>query len=127
MCQPFLYEKRLFHLGVFLKNLKIVPVFKTFLTWALDGGKWLTSRNFTPRLLYPRGKSRWYSLCTRLRRPQHRSRHSGEEKLSCLCRESNPSRPACRCADWPIPSPATIGNTVFILNSLTSSANVGLN
>jgi hypothetical protein len=37
---------------------------------------------FTPRPLYPRGKSSWYPLDRRLGGPQSRSWHGGEEKNS---------------------------------------------
>jgi hypothetical protein len=48
--------------------------------------------NFTPRSLYPQGKSPWYSLYRRLGGTQIRSGHGGEEKnfqISSLWRYSN--------------------------------------
>jgi hypothetical protein len=38
--------------------------------------------NFTPRPIYPQGKSPWYPLDRRLGRPQNHSGHGGEEKNS---------------------------------------------
>jgi hypothetical protein len=38
--------------------------------------------SFTPRPLYPQGKSLWYPLDRRLGGPQIRSGHGGEEKNS---------------------------------------------
>jgi hypothetical protein len=38
--------------------------------------------NFTPRPLYPQGKSLWYPLDRRLGGPQSRSGRGGEEKIS---------------------------------------------
>jgi hypothetical protein len=38
--------------------------------------------SFTPRSLYPQGKSLWYTLHRRLGGPQSRSRHGGKEKNS---------------------------------------------
>jgi hypothetical protein len=38
--------------------------------------------SFTPRPLYPQGKSPWYSLDRRLGGPQSRSGRGGEEKNS---------------------------------------------
>jgi hypothetical protein len=43
-----------------------------------SGGRWVVS--FTPRPLYPQGKSSWYALDRRLGWPQSRSGHGGEEK-----------------------------------------------
>jgi hypothetical protein len=42
--------------------------------------RWVVS--FTPRLLYPQGKSPWYPLDRRLGGPQNRSESGGEEKNS---------------------------------------------
>jgi hypothetical protein len=48
-----------------------------FLTWALDGGKWLVPRL---RLLYFLGNRSRYPLYTKLGGPQSRSECCGEEK-----------------------------------------------
>jgi hypothetical protein len=52
--------------------------------------------SFTPRPLYPRGKSRRYPLVRRLSGVQSRFGRGGEEKTPhhCPCRELNPDRPA---------------------------------
>jgi hypothetical protein len=42
--------------------------------------RWVVS--FTPRPLYPQGKSPWYPLVMQLSGPQSRSGHRGEEKNS---------------------------------------------
>jgi hypothetical protein len=42
----------------------------------------------------PPGKRRWYPPDKKLGGLQIRSGPSGEERISCLCRESNPGRPA---------------------------------
>jgi len=47
-----------------------------------------------PQPLYPRGKSPRYPSVRRLGGAQSRSGR-GEEKNLCLCRDSNPGRPAC--------------------------------
>jgi hypothetical protein len=49
--------------------------------------------SFTPRPLYPKGKSPWYPLDRRLGGPQSRSGRCGEEKKSIPCWESNPRTP----------------------------------
>jgi hypothetical protein len=46
------------------------------------GWRWVVS--FTPRLLYPQGKSPWYPLDRSLGGPQSRSGRGGEEKISQL-------------------------------------------
>jgi hypothetical protein len=61
------------------------------------GTRWKRAVSFTPRPLYPRGKSPRYSLDRRLGEPQSRSGHSGcEYKNShhCPFRELNPGRAA---------------------------------
>jgi hypothetical protein len=50
---------------------------------------------FMSWLLYLRGKKRRNPLDRRLGGPQSRSGRCVLEKIFCLCRESNPSRPAC--------------------------------
>jgi hypothetical protein len=45
------------------------------------GTSWRLVVNFTPRPLYPRGKSPRYPLDRRLRGPQSRSGRFGEEKI----------------------------------------------
>jgi hypothetical protein len=50
-----------------------------FLTSALAGGEWSVS--FTPRSLYPRGKSPRYPLDRRLDGPQYWSGRRREEKI----------------------------------------------
>jgi len=47
-----------------------------FLTSAIDGAEF----SFTPRPLYPRGKSPWYPLVRRVAWPQSRSGSDGEDK-----------------------------------------------
>jgi hypothetical protein len=49
--------------------------------------------SFTPRLLYPQGKTPWYSLDRRLGGAQSRSGRGGEEKNSQSGPESNPRTP----------------------------------
>jgi hypothetical protein len=56
------------------------------------GTKWGWVVSFTPRPLYPQGKSPWYPLDRRLGGPQSRSGCS-EEKNSQPRRESNPRTP----------------------------------
>jgi len=46
--------------------------------------------SFTPRPLYPQGKSPWYPLDRRLGGPQSHSGHGGEEKNSQLLPGLNP-------------------------------------
>jgi hypothetical protein len=46
------------------------------------GTRWRWVVSFTPRPLYPQGKSPWYPLNRRLGGPQSRSRRGGEEKNS---------------------------------------------
>jgi hypothetical protein len=50
---------------------------------SLDLGiRWRWVVSFTPRPLYPQGKSHWYPLNGRLGGPQSRSTRGGEEKNS---------------------------------------------
>jgi len=60
------------------------------------GSRWRWVVSFTPRPLYPRGRSFWYQFDRRLGGPHRRSGRGGEEKqsLHCPCRQSNPFRPA---------------------------------
>jgi hypothetical protein len=44
------------------------------------GTRWMWMISFTPRPLYPQGKSSWYALDRRLGWPQSRSGRGGEEK-----------------------------------------------
>jgi hypothetical protein len=44
------------------------------------GARWRCVVSFTPRPLYPQGKSPWYPLDRRLGGPQSRSGRGGEEK-----------------------------------------------
>jgi hypothetical protein len=46
------------------------------------GNRWRWLMSFTPRPLYPQGKSPWYPLDKRLGGPQSRSGRGGEEKNS---------------------------------------------
>jgi hypothetical protein len=46
------------------------------------GPRWSLVVSFTPRTLYPHGKSPWYPLDRRLGGPQSRSGRGGEEKNS---------------------------------------------
>jgi hypothetical protein len=46
------------------------------------GTVWNWAVSFTPRPLYPRGKSSWYPLDRRVGGPQSRSGHGGKEKKS---------------------------------------------
>jgi hypothetical protein len=73
--------------------------------WPRHRRRWVVS--FTPRPLYPHGKSPWYPLDRRLGGPQSRSGRGGEEKIPSLRRESNPRTPivqpvAQRYTDWAI-------------------------
>jgi len=54
--------------------------------------KWVVSS--TNRSLSPWGKSRSCTRDKRFGEPQSYSRRGGKEKSPCLCRESNPCRPA---------------------------------
>jgi hypothetical protein len=81
---------------------------------------------FTPRPLYPKEKSPWFPLDSRLGGPQSRSRHGGEEKNSQPHRESNSKTPivqpvAQRYTDWAIAALLdnkyrTENNLVYLLN-----------
>jgi hypothetical protein len=53
------------------------------------GTRWRWVVSFTPRPLYPPGKSSWYPLDRRLGGPQSRSGHGGKDKNSQPLRESN--------------------------------------
>jgi hypothetical protein len=58
------------------------------------GTRWRRVVSFTPRPLYPQGKSPWYPFDRRLGGPQSRSGRGGEEKNSQPPRrESNPRTP----------------------------------
>jgi hypothetical protein len=46
------------------------------------GSRWRSVVSFTPRPLYPQGKSPWYPLDKKLGGPQSRSGGGGEEKNS---------------------------------------------
>jgi hypothetical protein len=59
------------------------------------GTRWRLVVSFTLRSLYPQGESLWYPLDMRLGGPQRRSGLSREEKISYLCRESNPFLAVC--------------------------------
>jgi hypothetical protein len=51
--------------------------------------------SFTNRPLFPGGNAPGYPLDKRLDGPQSRSKRGGKEmSLPCLCRESDPGRPA---------------------------------
>jgi hypothetical protein len=52
---------------------------------------WVVS--FTPRSLYPQGKSPWYPLDRRLSGPQSRSGRGVKRKIPSSRRESNPRTP----------------------------------
>jgi hypothetical protein len=57
------------------------------------GTRWRWVVSFTPRPLYPWGKSPWYPFNCRLGGLQSRSGRGGENKKKshhCLCRELNP-------------------------------------
>jgi hypothetical protein len=69
--------------------------------------RWMWVVSFTPRPLYPQGKSPWYPLDRRLGGSQSRSGHGSEEKNPRLLRELNPRTPivqsvAQRYTDWAI-------------------------
>jgi hypothetical protein len=49
------------------------------------GTRWRWVVSFTPRPLYPQGKTSWYPLDRRLGGPQSRSGRGGEESLLVLC------------------------------------------
>jgi hypothetical protein len=61
-----------------------------FLTSALDGGEWSSSR---PGRVYPRGMDPGYPLDRRLGGPKTCLDSEVREKIICLCRGSNPDRP----------------------------------
>jgi hypothetical protein len=68
--------------------------------------RWVVS--FTPRPLYPQGKSPWYPLDKRLGGAQNRSGHGGEEKNSQPpAGTRTPDHPARSLAlyHWAIPAP----------------------
>jgi hypothetical protein len=54
------------------------------------GTRWRWVVSFTPRPLYPRGKSPWYPLDRRLGGPQSRYGRGGERKISSPSRDSKP-------------------------------------
>jgi hypothetical protein len=54
------------------------------------GSRWTPVVSFTPRPLYPQGKTAPYPLDRRLGGPQSRSGHGEEEKIPSSCRYSNP-------------------------------------
>jgi hypothetical protein len=59
--------------------------------------------SFTPRPLYPQGKSPWYQLDRRLGGLQNRSGRAGEEKNSQFLRGlESPNRPACSLVAVPL-------------------------
>jgi hypothetical protein len=69
------------------------------------GTRWRWVVSFTPRPLYPQGKSPRYPLDRRRGGPQSRSGCGGEEKIPSPRRESNPRTPivqpvAQRYTDW---------------------------
>jgi hypothetical protein len=70
------------------------------------GIRWRWVVSFTPRLLYPHGKSPWYPLDRRLGGSQSRSGRGGEEKNSQPppgIEPQNSDRPArSRYTDWAI-------------------------
>jgi hypothetical protein len=73
--------------------------------------------NFTPRPLYPRGKSPRYPLERRLGGPQSRSGRSGEEKIidPTGTRTPDPSvvQPvASRYTDYAIPAPKRFSSNI---------------
>jgi hypothetical protein len=76
------------------------------------GWRWVVS--FTPRPLYPRGKSLRYPLGRRLDRPDSRSGRGAKEKKSndCPCWELNPDRPAQLYTGWSTPAAAIYLTTV---------------
>jgi hypothetical protein len=73
-----------------------------------------------PAALPPR-KEPQYPLDRKLGGPQSRPGRDGEEKISCLFRESNPGRPASSYTNWAILDPERVGrgpisciNPVFV-------------
>jgi hypothetical protein len=77
------------------------------------GTTWRWVVNFTPRPLYPRGKSPRYPLDRRLGGTQSRSGRFGEQNILWPCQDSNsdPSivQPvAGSYTDWAIPAPLCI-------------------
>jgi hypothetical protein len=81
--------------------------------WGSDlGTRWKWVISFTPRPLCPQEKGPRYTLDRRLRRPQNRSGHSVEEKISNPHRESNPDHSfvqpvASHYTDWTNPALAS--------------------
>jgi hypothetical protein len=73
--------------------------------------------SFTPRPLYPQGKSPWYPLDRRLGGPQSRSGHGGEEKNSQPPSGIESLNPDCPCS-------LKIDNTTHIENTLKRAEQV---
>jgi hypothetical protein len=62
--------------------------------------------SFTPRPLYPQGKSPWYPLNRKLGGPQNRSGHGVQDKNLSPYRESNPDHPITSA--YPVPTPTEL-------------------
>jgi hypothetical protein len=83
------------------------------------GTRWRWVVNFTPRPLYPKGKSPWYPSDRRLGKPHSRSGRGGEEKISSPCRVSNPrssNRRARTQSPYQLSYP---GSTIIIIIIMT--------
>jgi hypothetical protein len=66
------------------------------------GTGWRWAVSFTPRPLYPQGKSPWYPSDRRLGGPQSRCGRGGEKKNSHPRRKSNPRTPIVQPVDFMI-------------------------
>lgn len=75
---------------------------------------WSTSHpgRSTPR------KEPWYPLKRKLCGPQSWSGWFREEKISCLCRDSNSDRPACRYSLYLLHHPSSNNNKVLNNNPI---------
>jgi hypothetical protein len=81
------------------------------------GTRWRWVVSFTPRPLYPQGKSPCYPLDRRLGGPQKRSGHGGEEKNSQPPRTPIVKPVTQRYTDWAI---TALGSSLFISESVSS-------
>jgi hypothetical protein len=74
--------------------------------------------SYTPRPLYPRGKSPRHPLDRRLGGPQSRSGRCGEERNQCLYRESKLGRPARRNTYVGCPASCSVDGALRLYKNL---------